>query len=258
MTSKPTKAWADRTFGSDAADLRQAVSSALNESYVRSRDAQDVSGARQFQPFGHTLATLQYQLLAEQVAALLPGRYRTEKLDQYELAVVGNYVLYPLRSADPKATRAKDGMVRKPVSKLRRRMFAALGPTPQQPAILPELEAAEPSAQDIRALLARLGPQSRLAAISYVCRFDTGIVDIYWGEAEMNPRDGSLHFHDGENLLIASSQSPAHTTHLSSSPSPATARTFDGGTPPEFSLEIQPVTPDARHRTRTASARKRR
>ena len=53
--------------------------------------------------------------------------------------------------------RAKDGVARKPLSKLRRRMFAALGPKPRQEAITPELEPNEPGIEDIRALLARLG-----------------------------------------------------------------------------------------------------
>ncbi len=241
MTTEPTRVWADRVFGSDAANLRQAIAGALTESYIRSRDAQDVSGARYLIPFGHTLATLQYQLLAEHIEKLLPGRYRIEKLDQYELAVVNNHVLYPLRSADPNATRAKDGVVRKPLSKLRRRMFAALGPKPHQEAITPEWEVNEPSAEDIRALMARLGADSRLAAISYVCRFDTGIMDVYLGEAELNTRDGSLHFHDGENLPVTATQGPAYRVPLRASfNSEVGPRAFDGGTPPEFKLESNP------------------
>src|SRR5713226_2438207 len=98
VTTEPPKAWADRIFGSDAERLRQAIAGALTQSYIRSRDAQDVSGARYLIPFGQTLATLQYQLLAEHIKKLLPGRCRIEKLDQYELAVVNDYVLYPLRS----------------------------------------------------------------------------------------------------------------------------------------------------------------
>lgn len=241
MTTESMKAWADRIFGSDAAHLRRATVSALTDAYTRSRDAQDVSGAKKLNPFGHTLATLQYQLLAEQIEKLLPGRYRIEKLDQYELAVVNNYVLYPLRSADPRAERAKDGVVRKPLSKLRRRMFIALGPRSHQEAITPELEPDEPSTEDIRALIARLGKDARLAAISYVCRFDTGITDVYWGEAELNARDGSLFFHDGENLPMMPVQGSVYRVpQITSAAEEYSSRAFDRGAPPKIKLESNP------------------
>ena len=57
----------------------------------------------------------------------LPDRHRLEELDSYSLAIVDNYVLYPVRSVNVRSVRAQDAKVRKPVSKLRRQMFAALG-----------------------------------------------------------------------------------------------------------------------------------
>jgi hypothetical protein len=241
VTTEPTKAWADRIFGSDAVHLRQAIASALTDAYTRSRDAQDVSGAKKLNPFGHTLATLQYQLLAEEIEKALPGRCRIEKLDQYELVVVNNYVLYPLRSADPRAERAKDGVVRKPLSKLRRRMFIALGPKPHQEVITPELEPDEPSTEDVRALIARLGKGTRLAAISYVCRIDTGVTDVYLGAAELNARDGSLYFHDGENLPVITVQGSVYRApRIANASTEDRSRAFDRGAPPEIKLESNP------------------
>jgi hypothetical protein len=239
VTTEPAESWAERAFGSDAAELRKAVADALTDAYTRSRDAQDVSGAETLDPFGHTLKTLQFQLLAERVEEKLPGRHRLERLDRYSLAVVSNFVLYPVRVTDPRR-RAKEGAVRKPVSKLRRRMFAALGPKPYQPTLTPEWEAGEPSAEDIRTLIARLGENTRLAAISYVCRIDTGIVDVYWGEAELNARDGCLIFHDGEGLPVASALGTANRGPVTAGASPASPRAFDGGIPPTFKLEANP------------------
>ena len=86
MRAKPGCPWGDRNFGPDAPDLRQAVVQALTDACVHSRDAQDVSGARTLDPFGHTLKTLQFQELADQIEALLPNRHRIEKLDRYSLA----------------------------------------------------------------------------------------------------------------------------------------------------------------------------
>jgi hypothetical protein len=178
--------------------------------------------------------------VAECVAEKLPDRHRVERLDRYSLAVVNGFVLYPVRVTDPRIQTAKEGVVRKPVSKLRRRMFAALGPKPYQPPLTPEWEVGEPSAEDIRALIARLGENSRLAAISYICRFDAGIIDVHWGEAELNAHDGSLTFHDGEDLPVMPPLSPANRRPLAAAGSPSSPRTFDGGTPPSFKLEANP------------------
>ncbi len=240
MSAKSGCPWGDRNFGPDAPDLRQAVVQALTDACVHSRDAQDVSGARTLDPFGHTLKTLQFQELADQIEALLPDRHRIEKLDRYSLAVVNNFILYPVRSVNGKSAKAKDGSVRKPVSKLRRRMFTALGPAPYQPSLTSEW--ADEAAEDLRTLIARLGKGTRLAAISYVCSFDTGLSDVYWGEAELNVRDGSLIFHDGESLSVV----PALGGVRRGLPTVADAsdgvgsRAFDGGAPPEFDLAANP------------------
>lgn len=237
MSTEPVKLWAEKAFGSDAADLRQVVAEALADAYTRSRDAQDVTGATRLDPFGHSLKALQFQLLAERVEEKLPGRHRLEILASYSLAVVNNFVLYPVRVTDPKGQSAKGGVVRKPVSKLRRRMFTALGPEPYQLSLSPEWEDGEPGAKDIRRLVARLGKNTRLAAISYICRFGVGIVDVHWGEAELNVRSGSLTFHDGEDLTIRPALGTSYHGPLIAAGAPSSPRSFDSGTPPKFDLE---------------------
>jgi hypothetical protein len=230
--------WADRIFGSDAADLRQVVVKALAAACSQSQGAQDVSRARKKYPFGSSLWTLQFQELADRIAVKLPDRHRLEELDSYSLAIVDNYVLYPVRSVNVKSVRAQDAKVRKPVSKLRRQMFAALGPEPYQPGLWPE-QPAEEAAKDMRTLITRLGPDTHLAVISYVCDYKAGLTDIYWGEAELHVHDGALTFHDGEDLPLASTALAA-PSQRSASDSTLPSRTFDGGDLPEIPLGVNP------------------
>jgi hypothetical protein len=237
---EPRKSWAESRFGSDAPGLRQAVVDGLKEAYVGSRDAQDISGAEALDPFGHTLKTLQFQKLAERIANLLPERHRIVKLDRYSLAVVNNFVLYPARNADPHATHAEYGRVRRPVSKFRRRIFSALGPEPYQLPLAADLEPEEPSAEDLRTLLARLGKDTRLVAISYICGYSTGILDACWGEAELNMHDGSLIFHDGEKLTITPAVTGARRPPWSAG-NASTSRSFDGGEPPKVDMMPNPA-----------------
>lgn len=238
MSAEPGRPWADETFDDDAAKLRKVITQALTAACVQSRDAQDVSRARRKHPFGSALWTLQFQELADRVAAEMPDRHRLEDLDNYSLVIVGNCVLYPVRSVNTKSAKAKDGKVRKPVSKLRRRMFSVLGPKPYQGGLWPEL-AGDDHASDLRTLIARLGADTRLVAISYVCSYKTGLTDIYWGEAELDARNGALVFHDGEGLSLTSAPSGTNRS-LWPAGSGTNSRAFDGGEPPEISLDANP------------------
>lgn len=234
MATEPSLPWADRVFGNDAATLRQVIVKSLAAACSQSQNAQDASRARKKYPFGSSLWTLQYQELADRLARKMPDRHRLEQLDSYSLAIVNNYVLYPVRSLNVKSVKAKEAKVRKPVSKIRRQMFFALGPEPIQPGLWPE-QPAEEAAKDMRTLMTRLGPNARLAAISYLCDYTAGLVDIYWGDAELNVRDGSLTFHDGEDLPLAPAVSVNSAQRSSSS---LHVRAFDGGDLPKIPLGI--------------------
>ena len=239
--------WAERVFGKDDADkLRSIIKEALTAACVQSQDAQDASRARRLDPFGHSLWPLQFQELADRIAEGMPGKHRLEYLEGNSLAVVNGYVLYPVRSAKPK-DKAKNATVRKPVSKFRRRIFSAIGPEPKKEGLWP-LQAAEEVAKDVHALLARLGPESRLAVISYVCEFKPGLTDIFWGEAELDFQDGTLAFHDGESLsLLPTVSADAH--QRAAQQSNRRSQAFSDGDLPEISLGTnpshQPPTPEA-------------
>lgn len=237
MGAESSLPWADRIFGDDADDLRQVVVKALAAACSQSQDAQDVSRARKKVPFGGSLWTLQFQEVAG-IAAKLPDLHRVAELDSYSLVVVNNYVLYPVRSVNVRSARAQDAKMRKPVSKLRRKMFAALGPEPYQPGLWP-VQAVEEAAKDMRMLITRLGPDTHLAVISYVCDYMAGLTDIYWGEAELNVHDGALTFHDGEDLPLVSAASAA-PGQRSASGSTLPSRTFDGGDLPDIPLGVNP------------------
>lgn len=236
MSSTPEPSWSDKNFGSDAPALRETIRLALQDACVQSQNAQDASGSEYLDPFGHALKGLQFQVLADRARTLLPKQHRIEKLDRYSLVIVNSFVLYPIRSTNPRSSEAKKGSVRTPVSKLRRRLFDALGPEPHQPPLSPEWD--EDDAKDLRTLIARLGEASRLAAISYVCSYQAGLSDIHLGEAELNFRDGSLSFHRGENLSVLGTQGRAGTNlHPVGASSGAGTPAFDSGEPSVFDLE---------------------
>lgn len=226
--------WAVRAFGRDDAEtVRQIVKDALAAAALQSQDAQDASRARRMDPFGHSLWPLQFQELADRIAKGMPDKHRLENLDGYSLAVVNGYVLYPVRSVKPKE-KAKNAGLRKPVSKFRRQIFSAIGPEPHQTGLW-DLQSVEESAKDIQTLLRRLGPKSRLVVISYVCEYKLGLTDGYWGEAELNFQDGTLTFHDGEQLHLTATVS-TDTRQRAAQEYNRRSQPFNGGDLPEIRL----------------------
>ncbi|MGD0705704.1 MAG: hypothetical protein ABSA02_38210 [Trebonia sp.] len=236
--------WADRAFGSDADALREVIRKSLTAASTQSQNAQSSSRARKKYPFGSSLWTLQFQELEDRMVKKFGDRVRIVPLDNYSLAVFDSYVLYPVRSANLKSSKAKEGRVRKPVSKLRRQMYSVLGPEPIQDGLWPE-QAAQESVRDLRTLMTRLGPSARLASISYVCDYKTGLVDIYWGDAELDARSGELSFRDGEEVpVVVKVAKPVRKRRRDVGVS-----AFDGGEMPRINLGInvtrQPSSPEA-------------
>jgi hypothetical protein len=225
--------WADRKFGSDAPALRRVVRKSLTAACTQSQNAQDSSRARKNHPFGSSLWTLQFQELADGIAQEFPDRHRLVELQNYSLAIVNNHVLYPVRSVNPRSAKAKEARVRKPVSPLRRQMFSVLGPEPIQTALWLE-QTAQETARDVRTLMTRLGPSVHLVTISYVGGYKNGLVDIYMGDAELNARDGSLIYHDGEGVPVVPVVAKSARKAIRS----VKSRAFDGGDPPEISLGV--------------------
>ena len=239
MSTETGLPWAERAFGKDDADtLRSVVKDALIAACVQSQDAQDASRSRRLDPFGHSLWPLQFQELADRIVEKMPGKHRLERLEGHSLAIIDGYVLYPVRSAQPKE-KAKNGMVHKPVSKTRRRIFAAIGPEPQQEGLW-ALPSADEVAKDMRTLLKRLGPNSRLVVISYVCEYRPGLTDVFWGEAELDFQDGSLDFHDGEVLSLASTTSADARQQAVRREADRHSKAFSSGDVPEIPLGTNP------------------
>jgi hypothetical protein len=243
VSNESNHLWADRKFGSDADALREVIRKSLNAASTQSQNAQSSSRARKKYPFGSSLWTLQFQELEDRMVKKFGERVRIVPLDNYSLAVFDSYVLYPVRSANRKSSKAKEGRVRKP-SKLRRQMYSVLGPEPIQDGLWPE-QAAQDSVRDIRTLMTRLGPGTHLATISYVCDYKTGLVDIYCGDAELDASSGQLSFHDGEEVpVLLKVTKPVRKRRRD-----VGGGAFDGGEMPKINLGVnvtrQPASPEA-------------
>jgi hypothetical protein len=244
VSIESNRLWADDVFGRNATDLREVIRKSLTAACVQSQNAQAQSKARKKYPFGSSLWTLQFQELEDRMVKKFRDRVRLVALDTYSLPVFDGYVLYPVRSANTKSSKAMEARVRRPVSKLRRQMYSTLGPEPIQGGLWTE-QAAQETARDLRTLMARLGPDIRLGSISYVCDYKPGLVNIYWGDAELDFRTGQLLFHDGEELPLVVEVAKSTRKRRSD----LGARAFDGGEMPKIELGVnvsrQPASPEA-------------
>jgi hypothetical protein len=178
-------------FGGNAAFLREVIPQALVAAHVRARQGHDGAGLTTLDVYGHGLAVVQFEEMANWIAAL--DGARMVKLHRYYLAVLNGWVFYPWRYADDNVTKIEEAQLRRPVSMLRRRLFAAHGPEPRQPALDESLEL--PTMEELHQAFPQLGEDTRLCVIPYACSVNSGVLNVAWGEAELHSNDGSLTWH---------------------------------------------------------------
>jgi hypothetical protein len=224
-------------FGRNTAKLREVIPKALVDANVRAREGHDGAKLATLDVYGHGLAVAQFEELANQIAAL--DGARMVKLRRYYLAVLDGWVFYPLRYADDNLTPIEKAQIRRPVSKLRRQLFAAHGPKPRQPALDESLEF--PTAEELHEAFPQLGEDTRLCLVAYACNVNSGVLNAAWGEAELHA-DGSLTWHGQPQPLLLPVREPTGRTTVhgaaaaangSAAPSSDKRQRFDAGEQPD-------------------------
>ncbi|TQS28011.1 hypothetical protein [Microbispora sp. KK1-11] len=203
--------WALETFGPRAEQIRQGVAEALALALENAQDAQKTARTELLHPFGFTLMSRKFEALAATFADMPDVETVKPPGSQHELVVLGGNLLFPFRYAKDRSVsvvnaRIGDGRP----SGLVQALFTRFGPRPwAEQLALGGVEAAlpEPATPAARALT-RLPEGTRLVLIAYACNARAGLLDVWWGEAELLDRTGSLRWHHCEPIPLAG-QAPA-------------------------------------------------
>ncbi len=175
--------WARERFGEHAAALAAAVPVRLAHAHARARTTHEAAGLRKRGPYGDVLAEAVREELAEQSLAL-GGAVR--ELRGFSYAVINDHALFPYRYANRPLPL---GRARLPArtSQLRRRMFAAHGPEPDE-GLFPLDETLTGDAyEQLHEAFEELGSSTTLVSVFYTADVEHGVHTAYWGDARLEP-----------------------------------------------------------------------
>jgi hypothetical protein len=220
--------WAHDTFGPRAPVIRQGVAEALSLAMENAQDAQKTAQTDHLHPFGFTLMSRKFEALAKVFADVGDVRIVKPAGSQHELVVLGGNLLFPFRYARDRSVsvlnaRIGDGRP----SALVQALFDRFGPEP----LMEQLALADvaPGAVPIAEALAGMPPTTRLVLIGYAGNAHAGLLDVWWGEAELLDRTGSLRWHHCEEI-------PLTADVPLGLPLPSDAPAFDQGVMPTPAL----------------------
>lgn len=192
----PPSRWSSERFGECAVPVRRAVAEAVLEAIENARDAQGSSGTGKQHPFGFTLMARKFETLGRSftdmpgVAAIRPAG------SMHELTVVSGNLLFPFEFAKDRSTnvmKAQIGGTAK-VSGLLKILFRRFGPEPSmvQLALDTGDDGETRRLEAVADSLARLPEGTRLVLIAYACNSQAGLLELWWGEAELLDEHGRL------------------------------------------------------------------
>lgn len=197
------------TFGQRVPLIRQGIAEALSVALENALDAQKVAQTDHLHPFGFTLMSRKFEALAEAFEDLGDVRVVKPGGSQHELVVLDGKLLFPFRYAKDRSisvmsARIGDGRP----SALVQALFNRFGPEPRMRQLA--LHDIAPHAVPVAEALGDLPEDTRLVLIAYACNAHAGLLDAWWGEAELLDRTGSLRWHHCEEIpLVQESAAPA-------------------------------------------------
>ncbi|TMR91353.1 hypothetical protein [Nonomuraea basaltis] len=219
--------WSQETFGQRAPVIRQGIAEALSVALDNARDAQTAAQTDHTHPFGFTLMSRKFEALAEAFEDMGDVRIVKPAGSPHELVVLDGKLLFPFRYARDRSISVMSARIGEGrPSALVQALFNRFGPEPAMRQLA--LHDVAPHAVPVAEALGDLPGDTSLILIAYACNAHAGLLDAWWGEAELLDRTGSLRWHHCEEIPLATEVGDAQTSL------PAAA--FDQGAMPAPSL----------------------
>ncbi|MGH3912683.1 MAG: hypothetical protein ACRDTC_04640 [Pseudonocardiaceae bacterium] len=231
--------WSADAFGEHVDVLRTAIPVALTMAHTRARAGHDATQSKNLRVYGTALWEFQHEELVAATTSIAGAR--VAKFGGYELPVVANHVLFPLRYTDRAGIPVERACLPVPVSRQRQRLFGAHAP---------EVERANPFLDESWAELdlpadyevfPQLGDDTELIVIAYACSLEAGVLHIEWGRAE-HIGGGELRWGEHTPLPLVLAE-PANSVtgrnQLSSTGQRTAGSRFDAGVEPGIALDLR-------------------
>lgn len=201
MTSGQRTSWETGAFGENAATLRERIPQALVAAHLRARASHDAARSKKLRVYGTTLWECQHEELVSAVLSI--DGAKVAKFGGYELPVVAQKVLFPLRYADRSGVPVERARLPLPVSQQRQRLFGAHAPEVERPSPYLDESWAELDLPEDYEVFPQLGDGTELIVIAYACGLEAGVMNVEWGQAD-HLGGGELLWGEHTSLPLAS------------------------------------------------------
>ncbi|MCO5992682.1 hypothetical protein [Actinoallomurus rhizosphaericola] len=244
----PLPQWARDAFGHRAGLIRRGIGESLSSAMENAQDSQSKSGTQKLHPFGFTLMSRKFEVLHDTFKDMDDVQIIKPAGTSYELVVISGHLLFPFKYAKDLSVNVMNARISEnPPSGLVRTLFERFGPEPtmeQLPLVDLKLDGQHrTSALPIYLrTLAQLPEDTKLLLIAYACNAKAGLLNAWWGEAELLDKDGTLHWHHCDPVpfskgLPSDGQVRGSGTGPTGTPD---ASKFDQGAMPRTSLTARP------------------
>ncbi|MFG1998619.1 hypothetical protein ACGFNU_05665 [Spirillospora sp. NPDC048911] len=242
LAELPLSRWAEKRFGERAALVRRLVGESVAEAIESAQDAQGASGTGRQHPFGFTLMSRKYEALEGSFSEMPDVTTVRPKGSLHELTVVSGNLLFPFEFAKDRSVnvmKARIGGDAK-ISGLLKVLFNAFGPEPTvvQLALATTDEEENKRLAAVADSLARLPEDTTLVLVPYACNSQAGLLELWWGEAELLDEHGRLKWRHCEEIPFP--RTSATGTGATSPIDLAATPRFDQGPMPRPPLNARP------------------
>lgn len=241
----PLPNWAHDAFGDRAAPIRRGVAESLAAALGSAQNAQDASETKMLHPFGFTLMSRKFESLTETFKEMDDVQVIKPAGTSYELVIVSGNLLFPFKYAKDLSVNVMTARISdtRP-SGLVQALFERFGPDPKiQQLPFPEGADGEDLAgtASYTRTLAQLPEETKLVLIAYACNAKGGLLNAWWGHAELWNNMGDLHWHNCDPVPLVKDLPPDGIRGLGDGPAaPPRAPRFDQGAMPSTSLTARP------------------
>lgn len=203
----PLSKWALTTFGERAGLVRRTVAESIFEAIGNGQDAQKAAGTGKQHPFGFTLMSRKFETLDRAFEDMADVTKVRPRGSIHNLTVVSGNLLFPFCFAKDRSVNVMKAQIGgdNKLSGLLHVLFALFGPerTIEQLTIIDtgdDEESARLAA--VADSLARLPEGTKLVLVAYACNSQAGLLEIWWGEAELLDKQGNLKWHQCEEIPL--------------------------------------------------------
>jgi hypothetical protein len=177
--------------------VSEGIVAALQRAVADAQDSQQASKTGTRYPFGVTLMARKYEALVTALEDMGEVMSVPMKGSPFRLVLIEGCLLYPFKYANDATVAISEARISdRLVSDRVRGIFGKFSPSSYvQDGLFDGEEEAESETVALNAAMQALPPDTKLVLVAFACNEKAGLINAWWGEAELADDYGRLNWH---------------------------------------------------------------